>query len=107
MTQPHDPFIQFPSAFITQANPYAGREKDAEEARRRADAVERTHIANLMANESGLWILRRLIGGFEATLRQTDASEYMRGVQDATKAYRDLVIKHFGHSGIDKILGGK
>jgi hypothetical protein len=87
-------------------SPFAARERGAVEAKEKADAVERMHIANLLESESGLWILRRLIGTFEATLRET-ASEHNRGVQDAVKVYRDLVIKHFGHSGIDKILKGK
>ncbi len=100
MSQSDNPFIHFP------ANPFPGREMEAAAEREKANAVERTHIANLMSSESGLWILRRLIRSFEVILQQ-GASEYNRGMQDTMKVYRDLVIKHFGHSGIDKILGGK
>lgn len=87
----------------------AERTKAAKEAKEQAAAIEKMHVGNLMGTESGLWILGKLIGTFEREIAVRDSADesYRRGVQDAVREYRAIVIKHFGHSGLDKILKGK
>lgn len=88
------------------------REKAAAEARERAEAEEKTHVKNLIESESGKWLFGRLLKEFEKQLRRRSTGHnsedcYQRGMQDCAGEYRDLIVKHFGHAGIDKILKGK
>lgn len=93
-------------------DPFAGKREEANKAREKAEAEEGMHLKNLLENESGKWLLGKILRLFEEELRRevnghNSVDSYHRGIQDAAKEYRDLIIKHFGHAAIDKILKGK
>ena len=92
-------------------DPYAkrGEEADRQTAVKRAE--EELHLRNLMESSSGRWLLTQLVGDFERELQRRTTGHnsddcYHRGIQDNAKKYRDLLVKHFGHVGIDRILKG-
>lgn len=88
---------------------FAERAKVSKDAAERAASIEKMHIGNLISTESGQWILEKLMKTFEREIavRNAEDESYHRGVQDTAREYRNLIIKHFGHSGLDKILKGK
>lgn len=92
-------------------NPYAEKAEQAKKEAEIAAATEKMHVGNLIESESGKWILRRLLDTFERELSKepnghNSFDSYRAGIRDGAKAYRDLIVKHFGHSGIEKILKG-
>lgn len=94
------------------SNPFEPREKAAADARELAEAKEFMHIQNLLDSASGRWLLGRLVGEFEKKVQRRSSGHnsedsYHRGIQDCAGEYRDLIIKHFGHAGIDKLMKGK
>lgn len=93
-------------------DPFAKRKEENAKAREKADAEESMHLKNLLENESGKWLLGRIIRDFEAEICRegsghNSVDSYHRGIQDANRGYRDLIIKYFGHSAIDKLMKGK
>lgn len=93
-------------------DPFEPRRKASAEAATKAEAEEKIRLQGLMETEHGRWILGRLLNVFEAQVRRkctghNSEDSYHRGIQDLARDYRDLLIKHFGHAAIDKILKGK
>ena len=94
------------------SDPFDGRRKTSADAVTKAEAEEKIRLQGLMETEPGRWILARLLGAFEAQVHKrcsghNSADSYEQGRLDVVRDYRDLVIKHFGHAAIDKILKGK
>ena len=93
-------------------DPFEPRRKASADAATKAEAEEKIRLQGLMETEPGRWILGRLLGAFEALVHKkctghNSADSYEQGKLDVVREYRDLVIKHFGHAAIDKILKGK
>lgn len=95
-------------------DPFAGRKEKASDDAARREAEEKMRVGALLETDFGRWVLGDLVGTFEGELRRKNSGHnsddsYHRGIQDATKKYRDLIIKHFGNAGLDKLdfLKGK
>lgn len=75
-------------------------------------AKERMYVEELLKSAAGRWLLSRIYARFEQQLERRNVGHnsedsYNRGIQDAMREQsRDLIIKYFGHSGIDTLLKG-
>ena len=93
-------------------DPYEPMRQKAAEEKDREAAAERLHLAALLDSPSGKWLLGDLLATFELELQRrctghNSEDSYHRGKQDAARKYRDLIIKHFGHAAMDRLMGGK
>lgn len=93
-------------------DPHADKRRAAADAATQVEAEERARLQSLIESEPGRWLLSRILNVFETEVRRkctghNSEDSYHRGIQDLARDYRDLLIKHFGHAAIDKILKGK
>lgn len=93
-------------------DPFEPRRKASADAATKAEAEEKIRLQSLIESEPGRWLLSRILNVFETEVRRkctghNSEDSYHRGIQDLARDYRDLLIKHFGHAAIDKILKGK
>lgn len=77
-----------------------------------SEAREKLYLQTLMDSAAGRWILRDILNTFEFKLSRKSTGHnsddsYHRGIQDAVKKYRDMIVRYFGHAGIDTVYKEK
>lgn len=91
-------------------DPFEERKEAAGKEAEQAEALEKAHMANLLGSISGRWLLGKLYAEWAAMenkpVQGNSQDAYHAARRLAVRPYRELIIKHFGNAGIDKLLKG-